>query len=131
MTGGLATLACPPLAVAAGLAGLGAYGNGYAQERGWYGSETGADGQEQNSTYLGSIGNRYSNVRDAVDIPVLGQIAGGAAAAGQTVWNTGAAIGGGVARGASALWSFLSDERLKDDVAPIADPLALIDTYRP
>lgn len=127
-TGALASLACPPVAVAAGVAGLGAFGNKFAEEHGWYGSETDAGGNEVNSTFLGSVGNRYEQVRDAVDIPVLGQVAGGLAGAGQTVWNTGAAITGGIGRAGSAVLDFLSDERLKDDVVMIEDPFEILDS---
>jgi len=135
--------ACPPLAVAAGLAGLGAFGNEYAEENGWYGQHRNAEtGEMENATFLNSIGDSagagwdfgHSVAGDGIAGDVLGGVAGGLAGAGQTVWNAGAAIGGGVARAgsaighaASAVWSYLSDERFKTDVLPITGALDLLD----
>jgi hypothetical protein len=134
---------CPPLAVAAGLAGLGSFGNEYAEDNGWYGQHQNAEtGETENATFLNSIGDSagagwnmgHDIAGDGIAGDVLGGVAGGLAGAGQTVWNAGAAIGGGVARAGSAIgnaagavWSYLSDERFKRDVAPITSALDLLD----
>lgn len=118
-TAGMAALcaAAPPLAIAAGLAGLGSYGNAYAQDHGWYGHND--DGT--NSTFLGGIGNTASQGYDLGSqagtgllgdnwagrgLGVgLGAVTGGLGGVGQTLLNSGAAIGGGVARG----WDAVTD----------------------
>jgi hypothetical protein len=106
-----AGMACPPLAVAAAAAGLGAYGNKYAEDNGWYGTHTDENGNEVNSSFLGSIGETASAgmdlgrdiAGDNIAGDLLGGAIGGIGGAGQTIMNTGAAIGGGVVRGAEAL----------------------------
>ena len=109
---GMAALsaAAAPLAITAGAVGLGAYGNNYARERGWYGQDP--DGS--NSTIFGSIGNRAGdgwNRGNAAGRNLLGDTWAGRAlgwglgatsAAGlgtyQSGWNAGAAMWGGVRR---------------------------------
>ncbi|MFN0246646.1 MAG: hypothetical protein ACKV2T_07040 [Kofleriaceae bacterium] len=112
--GGLA-MAAPPLAIAAGLAGLGAYGNQYAEDHGWYGEND--DGT--NASFLGGIGNRAGtgyDIGSSIGTGLLGDnmigrglgtglgvIGGGIGGAVGTVMNAGAAIGGGIARGFNAI----------------------------
>ena len=109
--------AAPPLAIAAGLAGLGAYGNQYAQDHGWYG--TNDDGT--NATFLGGIGNVTSRAWEGGNRlgtnllgdnwagrglgAVTGGIGAGLGAVGSTIGNSAMAIGGGIARG----WNAITD----------------------
>jgi hypothetical protein len=95
-------VAVPGLNAVAAIAGLAASGNKTAQEEGWYGTHD-ENGKEVNSTFGGSIAETATSVRDAVDIPVIGDIAAGAAGAGQAVWNTGAAAFGGALNAAEAI----------------------------
>ena len=110
---GMAGVACPPLAIAAGAAGLGAYGNEFAENHGWYGQHTdAATGQQQNATFLNSIGDAgqqgwnigHQALGNNIAGDVMGGIGAGVVGGVQTVANTGAAIGGGVARIGSNAW---------------------------
>jgi hypothetical protein len=91
-----AGLSCPPLAAAAAIAGLMASGNATAEKEGWYGSETDAEGREHNFSFGDSVADTYDDVNDAIDVPVIGELAGGAAAAGQALANGAVAAGAGV-----------------------------------
>lgn len=127
---------CPPLAIAAGVAGLGAFGNEYAHEHGLYGQHLNEEtGEMENATFLNSIGDTagagwdlgHDLLGDGIAGDIAGGIAGGVGAVGQTAWNGVAAVGGGLARAGEAIWSFLSDERFKEDVQPIGNALDLLD----
>lgn len=127
---------CPPLAIAAGVAGLGAFGNEYAHEHGLYGQHMNEEtGEMENATFLNSITDTAGAGWDAghdlfgdnIAGDIAGGIAGGVGAVGQTAWNGVAAVGGGIARAGEAIWSFLSDERFKQDIAPISNALDLLD----
>jgi hypothetical protein len=127
---------CPPLAIAAGVAGLGAFGNEFAQEHGMYGQHQNEEtGEMENATFLNSITDTagagweggHELFGDNIAGDIAGGIAGGVGAVGQTAWNGLAAVGGGVARLGSGLISLLSDERFKQDIAPIANALDLLE----
>ncbi len=105
---GLAGVACPPLAIGAGIASLAAFGNEEAQERGWYGRNPDAT----NASFFGSIGNEGGAAFDAGrrlygnNLPerVIGNAVGGVAAAGAGAYRAGAntvqAVRGAGVRGA-------------------------------
>jgi hypothetical protein len=136
---GLALAGGPVGAAIAGGLALGALGNKEAERNSWYDWPgnlfRGEDDRTEQSSFLGSIGNSasgaYGATSDFFGGGILGTgagiLAGGLAGAGQTVWNTGAAITAGIGRVGGAILSFLSDDRLKGEVAPIRSPLALID----
>jgi len=102
--------AATPLALGALGVGLGAYGNEYARERGWYGQN--ADGT--NATIFGSVGNEVASgwgqgtragrnlLGDTWAGRALGWGLGATRAAElgvvQSGWNAGAAMWGGVRR---------------------------------
>lgn len=108
---GLAGVACPPLAIGAGIASLAAFGNEEAQERGWYGRNPDAT----NASFFGSIGNDGGSAFTAGrglygnNLPerVIGNAVGGIAAAGAGAYrgaaNTVQAVRGGGVRAASML----------------------------
>lgn len=108
---GLAGVACPPLAIAAGVGSLAAFGNEEAQQRGWYGQNADAS----NASFFGSIGNEGGAAFDAGrrlygnSLPerVIGNTVGGIAAAGtgayRGVANTAQAVRGAGVRGGSML----------------------------
>ena len=108
---GLAGIACPPLAIGAGVASLAAFGNEEAQERGWYGRNP----DETNASFFGSIGNEGGAAFDAGrrlygnNLPerVIGNVVGGVASGGagalRGAANTAQALRGGGVRAASML----------------------------
>lgn len=105
--------AAPPLAIAAAVAGMGAYGNKDAQAEGWYGK----DREGHNNTFLGSIRDTAAdgqsvgvdfgrsilgnNVVGDVAGGMLGNTLGGLGGIGQALWNSTAAVGTGIGRMAS------------------------------
>lgn len=106
MTTGIAA-AATPLAIAAGLAGLGAYGNEDAQNWGLYGE----DNRGGHATFLDSIGQKATggwgvgmdaghgllgdNIAGDIAGGVMGGVLGGFGGLGQTILNSGAAVGMG------------------------------------
>ena len=120
--GGLAVgaLAAPALMIPAAVAGIGAFGNSFAEEHGWYGSHMQPDGTRAANTFFGGIGEGASEGwiaghelgGDGVVGAGLGTLLGGADAIGHTVLNSGAAVGGAagkVGRGASYLWDAVTN----------------------
>jgi hypothetical protein len=110
---GLAGIACPPLAIGAGIASLAAFGNEEAQSNGWYGTNP----DNTNASFFGSIGNEGGAAFDAGrrlygnNLPerVIGNAVGGIAAAGAGAYrgglNTVQAVRGGGVRALSMLES--------------------------
>lgn len=132
MTSGFAGLAglaaAPPLAIAAGIAGLAAYGNKDAQTDGWYGNDR--DGHR--NTFLGSIRDRASDGhgvgvdagRSLLGNNIVGDVAGGMLGStlgalggiGQTVVNSTTAFGTGVGRLASNEVDFVREHPILGSV---------------
>lgn len=145
-----------PLTIAAGLGGMAASGNEYAEDQGWYGKHFDEKTRKlENATFLNSIGDYaktgwhmgHDALGDNIAGDVLGTITGGIGALGKTGVNTYEAIKGGAhvfnedwkrthpkspdwmprPLGVDPLSLRASDARLKYDIAPIEDALALLD----
>lgn len=95
-----------PLALAAGITGLAASGNEYAEDHGWYGKHYNDKTHKlENATFLNSIGDNakagwrwgHEAGGDGFAGDALGTILGGIGGGVGTVVNTGRAIGGSFA----------------------------------